>query len=51
MGPRIWNSIPEYLRKLPKQTFKKKITAVLFEILRVQDTYVDLQGIIDNISK
>ena len=51
MGPRIWNSIPEYLRKLPKHIFKKKITAILFEILRVQDTCVDIQDIIDNISK
>ena len=24
MGPGIWNSIPEYLRKLPKHSFKKK---------------------------
>ena len=31
--------------------FKKKVTAILFEILRVQDTYVDIQDIIDNISK
>ena len=51
MGPRIWNSIPEYLRKLPKHIFKKKLTAILFKILRAQDTYVDKQNIIDNISK
>ena len=33
IGAKIWNSIPENLRKLPKHTFKIKIKNLLFSIL------------------
>ena len=51
IGCKIWNSIPGNLRNLPKHIFKEKITAILFQNLEVQDSYVDVEQIISDMSK
>ena len=50
IGRKIWNSIPGNVRNLPKHIFKEKIT-ILFQNLQVQDSYVDLEQIISDMSK
>ena len=42
VGAKIWNSIPENLRKLPKHAFKKQIHYPLPLDLQRQDSYADL---------
>ena len=42
IGAKIWNRIPEVMRKLPKHRFKKKITECLLQIFLKQDSYVDV---------
>lgn len=51
IGCKIWNSIPWNLRNLPKDIFKKKLTTILFQNLQVQDSYVDVERIINDVSK
>ena len=51
IGCKIWNSIPGNLRNLPKHIFKEKITTILFQNLQVQDSYVDVERIISDMSK
>ena len=51
IGCKIWNSIPGNLRNLPKHIFKEKITTILFQNLQVQDSYVDVEQIISDMSK
>ena len=48
---KIWNSIPENLRKLPKHTFKIKIKNLLFFNLKKQDSYADVDTLIGEIGK
>jgi len=43
----IWNSIPEDLRKLPKQRFKKKIIESLFQIFLKLNSYVDIDTLLN----
>ena len=51
VGAKIWNSIPENLRKLPKHTFKIKIKNLLFFNLEKQDSYADVDTLIGEIGK
>ena len=51
IGCKIWNSIPGNLRNLPKHIFKGKITTILFQNFQVQDSYVDVEQIISDMSK
>ena len=44
IGTKIWNELPETLRKLSKNAFKRKIKQTLFEIL--EDCYIDLPIVI-----
>ena len=46
VGAKIWNSIPENLRKLLKHTFKIKIKNLLFFNLEKQDSYADVDTLI-----
>lgn len=48
---KIWNSIPESYRRLPKHIFKKKIKTLLFETLESLDSYADTSTIISEIKK
>ena len=49
----LWNSIPEVLRKLPKQRFKKKITKFksLFHIFLKEDSYVDIDTLLNEMKR
>ena len=47
IGVKVWNEIPQALRNLSKNTFKRKlIKQILFNILGSQDSYIDLSQII-----
>ena len=39
-GAKLWNSICEELRQLPKRAFKKHIINMLFSLLEAEDDYV-----------
>ena len=51
IGAKIWNSIPESYRRLPKHIFKKKIQALLFVTLETLDSYADTRFLISEIKK
>ena len=51
VGAKIWNSIPESYRSLPKHIFKKKIQALLFATLGSLDSYADTSTLISEIKK
>ena len=51
VGAKIWNSIPESSRRLPKHKFKKKIKTSLFETLESLDSYADTSTIISERKK
>ena len=46
IGTKIWNEMPLTLRNLSKHDFKRKITRVLFNILSSEDSYLNIQNII-----
>ena len=50
-GAKIWNSIPDSDRALPKYKFKNTPHSLLLEILIQEDTYVGLRTLIDIFSK
>ena len=43
---KIWNSIPERYRRLPKHIFKNKIQALLFVTFETLDSYADTSTLI-----
>ena len=45
----VWNEIPLALRNLSKNAFKRKLKQILFNILGLQDSYIDLSEIIKNV--
>jgi len=44
-GVKVWNAIPQELRNLSKNAFKRKLKQILFSILASQDSYIDLSEI------
>ena len=40
-GAKLWNEIPGRMRGMSKNVFKRKLTSVLFELLRDKDDYLD----------
>ena len=46
---KVWNKIPQALRNLSKNAFKRKLKQILFDILGSQDSYIDLSQIIKNV--
>ena len=44
----MWNEIPQTLRNLFKNAFKRILKQILFNNLGLQDSYIDLFGIIQN---
>ena len=40
-GAKLWNSICDELRQLPKRTFKKHLNEMLFSSLEAEDDYVE----------
>ena len=51
IGAKLWNEIPVKLRTPPKLLFKKKIRMILFNILKSEDSYEDLESIISKVRK
>ena len=51
LGAKIWNCIPDSIRNLPKNIFKKKVNTILLDILKTRDSYVDLNLIISEFKK
>ena len=51
MGAKLWNSIPDVKRQLPKYRFKKKITESLFQIFLKQDSYPDIDRLINEMKR
>ena len=49
-GARIWNSIPQSIRVLPKHKFKASLHQLLLHILELEDTYVDTPSLINKLS-
>ena len=49
IGVKVWNEIPQALRNISKNAFKRKLKQILFNILGSQDSYVDLSQIIKNV--
>ena len=49
IGVKVWNAIPQALRNLSKNAFKRKLKQILFNILGSQDSYIDLSEIIQNV--
>ena len=50
IGVKVGNEIPQALRNLSKNTFKRKLKQILFNILGSQDSYIDLPEIIQMLS-
>ena len=47
LGAKIWNSIPQELRKLPKCVFKKNMQNRLLQALMEKDDYVGTPSLIN----
>ena len=47
LGAKIWNNIPESLRRDSKYKYKTKLSKLLFQILQTQDAYVDVDTIME----
>ena len=46
-GAKIWNSIPQELRKLSRYAFKKNIQNQLLQVLKEEDNYVGIPTLIN----
>ena len=46
LGVKPWNKIPSYIMNLPKKAFKRVLCKLLFDILEMEDDYVDIPLII-----
>ena len=46
MGSRVWNEIPERIRKLSNNSFKNKMRNILFDILITEGDYIEIDNII-----
>ena len=40
-GAKVWNCFPSHMYKLNKPVFKRKIREALFEVLDIEDNYVE----------
>ena len=50
IGVKVWNAIPQALRNLSKNAFKRKLKRILFKILGSQDSNIDLSEIMQNVN-
>ena len=50
-GARIWSSIPQSIRILPKHKFKVSLHVLFLHILELEDTYVDTPTLVNKLSK
>ena len=45
LGVKLWNNIPSYITNLPKKAFKR-VRKLLFDILEMEDDYIEIPLII-----
>ena len=50
IGTKIWNEMPVSFRKCSKNALKRKIKQTLFEILALEDCYIDLPEIVQKVN-
>jgi len=48
-GVKVWNAIPQALRNLSKNAFKRKLKQILFSILASKDSSIDLSEIVQHV--
>ena len=48
-GAKLWNEIPCNIRHLPKNKFKKTLHKLLFDILNLEDDYIDMPTLIKKV--
>ena len=46
LGVKLWNKIPSYITNLPKKAFKRVLCKLLFDILEMEDYYIEIPLII-----
>ena len=46
---KVWDEIPQALRNLSKSAFKRELKQILFNMLGLQDSYLYLTQIIQNV--
>ena len=49
IGVKVWNEVPQALRNLSKNAFKRKLKQILFNILSSQECYIVLSQITQNV--
>ena len=45
-GVKLWNKIPSYITNLPKKAFKRILGKLLFDLLEMEDDYIEISLII-----
>ena len=48
LGVKLWNKIPSYITNLPKKAFKRIVRKLLFDVLEMEDDYIEISLIIKN---
>ena len=51
VGVKIWNGIPTSLKNASKNSFKKSIRTKLIEILETENSYVDIDTLINKMNQ
>ena len=49
LGVKLWNKIPSYISNLPKKAFKRVLHKSLFDILEMEDDYIEIPLIINKL--
>ena len=49
LGVKLWNKIPSYISNLPKKAFKRVLRKSPFDILEMEDDYIDIPLIINKL--
>ena len=42
LGVKLWNKIPSYITSLPKKAFKRILRKLLFDVLEMEDDYIEI---------
>ena len=49
LGVKLWNKIPSYITILPKKALKRVLRKLLFDILGMEDDYIEIPLIVKKI--
>ena len=50
LGVKLWNNIPSYLTNLPKKALKRVHRKLLFDVLKMEDDYIEMPLIIKELA-